>query len=199
MTWSFKSVMCFLSLAFIALCFITLGFILFLGFSDDIQKSDVAVILGNQVHRNGQPYMRLAARLNEGAKLYQAGFFKHIIVSGGIERNGRSEAVVMKNYLVAHHIPASAIIEDSHGSDTWKTALNSKSIMQKNGYKSVLVISQFFHIARTVISFKRVGISPVYHAHAKYFEWRDLYSTPREVLAVYYYLLFHFDQGQHRI
>lgn len=189
---SIRSIFCWLSLAFVALCFITLGFILFLGFSDNIQPADVAVILGNQVHRNGQPYSRLAARLDEGITLYQAGLFKHIIVSGGIERNGRSEAVVMHNYLVAHHIPSSAIIEDSHGSNTWHTALNSKVIMQKNGYKSVLVISQYFHIARTVLSFMRCGVSPIYHAHAKYFEWQDLYSTPREVLGIYYYLLFHF-------
>ncbi|HEV2614377.1 MAG TPA: YdcF family protein [Gammaproteobacteria bacterium] len=193
---SLKSIVWFLSLAFVTLCFITLGFILFLGFSDNTQPADVAVILGNQVHRNGQPSTRLAARLNEGITLYHAGLFKHIIVSGGIEKNGWSEAVVMKNYLVTHHIPSTAIIEDSHGSDTWDTALNSNVIMQKKGYKSALVISQYFHIARILLAFKKCGISPVYHAHANYVELRDLYSTPREVLAIYYYLLFHFDQGR---
>jgi len=103
--------------------------ILGVGFTDNIHQSDVAVILGNQVNRHGLPTPRLAARLNKGIELYQKNFFKHIIVSGGTERNGFNEADVMENYLLAHHIPAAAIIKDRHAKNTWQTAVNTKHIM----------------------------------------------------------------------
>jgi vancomycin permeability regulator SanA len=186
----FKHLIFKLVILFIAGCILTASVIVWIGLSDNTHTCDVAVILGNQIHRNGQPYARLAARLDKGIELYRQSYFSHIIVSGGKEKNGFDEATVMKNYLVAHHIPESAIIKDSHGSDTEKTAINTQFIMHKYGYKSAMVISQYFHIARTKLAFKRCGISPVYNAHANYFELRDLYSICREVPAFYdYYFL----------
>ncbi|WED44059.1 hypothetical protein [Legionella cardiaca] len=33
----------------------------------------------------------------------------------------------------------------------------------------------------------RCNISPLYTAHANYFEWRDIYSIVREIAGLYYY------------
>jgi vancomycin permeability regulator SanA len=169
---------------------LTVSAILYVGFFDNIQKSDMAIILGSKVKRNGLPSRRLAARLNKGIELYQKGFFNRIIVSGGTGKEGFDEALVMKKYLVAHKIPAAIIITDSHGNNTQDTAINSRIIMQKLNLKSALVISQYFHILRATLALKQSGISPVYHAHASYFARRDFYSIFREVVAIYDYLLF---------
>lgn len=194
-----KKIILTLGIVFTLLCLLTASIIVWFGLSDNIHKSDVGIILGNHVHRSGRPSARLIARINEGATLYQQGMIKHIIVSGGINRYHISEAAAMKNYLVTHDgIPASVIIVDSQGSNTWNTAVNAKAIMQKNGFNSAIAISQYFHILRTVISMKRCGVSPVYHAHPSYFEWRDVYSVPREVLAIYYYFLFHHYSATHQ-
>ncbi len=69
-------------------------------------------------------------------------------------------------------------------------AQNSFSIMQQQHLKSATLISQYFHITRTKLAFHQCGIETVYNAHANYFELRDLYSIPREVIAYYNYLLF---------
>jgi uncharacterized SAM-binding protein YcdF (DUF218 family) len=54
---------------------------------------------------------------------------------------------------------------------------------------SVFVVSQYFHLPRARLALERFGISPVYSAHAHFFEWRDLYSSPRELAGyVRYYL-----------
>src|SRR3712207_7177756 len=44
------------------------------------------------------------------------------------------------------------------------------------------------HISRTRLAAKSFGISPVYTAHASYFELRDLYSIVREVVGYGEYL-----------
>lgn len=175
---------------FIFISVLTAGIIVAQGFSDNIHPSDVAIIFGSKVNPNGVPSGRLAARLSKGIELYQQKFFKHIIVSGGTGKEGFDEATVMKLYLIAHQIPAAAIIIDSHGNNTEATAKNTHLIMQQMGFKSALIITQYFHITRARLSFKHNEISPTYNAHANYFEWRDLYSIPREVIAFYDYFLF---------
>ncbi len=188
---SFKNIFYSLLAIFITVCIITAVFIIAYGLNDDIHPADVGVILGNYVNQNGSPSKRLAARLNKGIALYQEGFIKTIIVSGGINKRRIGEGTAMKNYLVLHHIPAPNIIVDNHGSNTWYTAVNTQRIMQQNHWHSVIAISNYYHLARTVFALRRCGISPVYHAHADYFELRDFYSVPREVLAVGYYAVFH--------
>lgn len=169
----------------------TILFIVGYGLHDSIHTADVGVILGNQVHRNGTPSQRLRARLNTGIQLYQRGVIKNIIVSGGINRYRIGEGTAMKNYLLSHGIPASRIIVDNKGSNTWHTALDTKKIMEQRHFDSVIAISQYYHIARTVFALRRCGISPVYHAHAHYVEQLDFYFVPREAVAIYYYFFFH--------
>lgn len=177
-------------LFFVLLFFITAGLIVHDGLSDNIQKADVAIILGTKVNLNGLPSSRLKARLNKGITLYQQEWFHHIIVSGAKGKEGWNEAVIMKKYLVAHGIPNSAIITDKQGVDTQATALNSSRVMSQHGFKSALVISQYFHITRARLALNRCGITTVYQAHANYFDWRDLYAIPREVAGYYdYYFL----------
>ncbi len=179
-------ILCLLTTIFL----ITVFFILYQGFSDHIQKSDVAVILGTKVRANGILSGRLRARLDKGIELYKKGIVNNIIVSGGTGKEKVNEAVAMQSYLLSQGIPATAIVMDKHGHNTAATAKNTLAIMNKRGFKSVIVVSQYFHIARARLAFQQCGIDPIYSAHANYFEWRDFYSTTREVMAYYDYLLF---------
>ena len=115
--------------------------------------------------------------------------FPAIIVSGGIGLSGFDEAQVMKRYLEQEGIPAASIILDSQGSNTLLTAQNAAAIMREKGFGSALVISQYFHISRSRLFLREAGISPVYSAHADYVEWRDIYSTMREVAAIAMHVL----------
>ena len=159
------------------------------GFRDRISESDVAIVFGSKVNPDGTLSTRLAARLNKSIELYRQNMFSHIIVSGGTGKEGVDEAVAMKTYLLAHQIPAAAIFTDNHGNNTEATAKNSLSLMRAHGFKSALIISQYFHISRAHLALKQCGISPLYTAHANYFEWRDMYSLAREVIGYYDYLL----------
>lgn len=158
------------------------------GLNDELGYADAAVVLGNKVELNGEPSVRLKDRLDKAAELYEEGYYKHIIVSGGIGKEGFDEAEVMKDCLVGTGIPGDSIIVDSKGNNTFMTAKNSKEIMIKSDLSSVMVISQFYHITRCKLAFRRVGFEKVYAGHSSFFEIKDIYSLIREFFGYYKYL-----------
>ena len=159
------------------------------GLSDEIHQADVAVVLGNTVEKNGNPSIRLQARLDKTIELYQNGLFPNIIVSGGFGSEGFDEATVMRQYLISRGIPENCIRVDSVGNTTALTAKNASQIMKQNNWQSAMIISQYFHISRTRLAFAHYGVNPIYSAHANYFELRDLYSIFREVIGYFSYIL----------
>lgn len=164
------------------------GLVVFDGLHDNIGKADVGIVLGNKVETNGQPSNRLKSRLDKAVLLYNQGYFKYIIVSGGIGKEGFDEAQVMSDYLIEHKVPLNAIILDNNGNNTYLTAANARRIMEKRRLKSALIITQYYHISRTRLAFSKVGIEKVYSAHANFFELRDMYSLVREFVGYYKYL-----------
>jgi uncharacterized SAM-binding protein YcdF (DUF218 family) len=52
----------------------------------------------------------------------------------------------------------------------------------------VIVVSQFYHISRSKLAFRKAGIESVGGAHSKFYELRDVYSLFREFFGYYKYL-----------
>ena len=152
------------------------------GLRDDIAHADVALVLGNKIELDGTPSPRLRARLDRTLELFRAGYFPSIIVSGGVGKEGYDEAAVMRDYLVSLGVPAGQIIVDSHGDTTFASAVNTARITKERGFKSVLVVSQYFHIPRSRLALKRCNLTEVHSAHAHFFEWRDIFSIPRDTI-----------------
>ena len=173
----------------VAIVAVSIAGLLWVGLRDDVRPVDVAVVLGNHVYGDGTPTPRLAARLDRAAALYHQGLFPTVIVSGGISSSGVDEATTMAAYLASAGVPAEAITRDPHGVNTAATASNTAVWMQAHGARSVLVISQYFHIARIRLAFRQNGVDNVAHAHANYWGWRDFYSVPRELAAITRYAL----------
>ena len=166
------------------------GSIVIDGLRDDVQVSDVGVVLGSKVMPDGTPSDRLRARLDQAAALYKQGMFKHVIVSGGTGVEGFNEAQVMADYLAGQRaVPRAAILLDEHGDNTEATARNSATLMRAHSFNSALIVTQYFHITRCRYALSRAGIETVHSAHARYFEARDLYSTMRELVALPAYWL----------
>ncbi len=159
------------------------------GLRDDIAHADVGLVLGNKVELDGTPSPRLRARLDRTLDLFHGGYFPSVIVSGGFGKEGYDEAAVMADYLVSHGVPAAQVILDSHGDTTFASAVNTARISKERGFKSVFVVSQYFHIPRARLALTRCHITEIHSAHAHFFEWRDMFSVPRDTAgyASYYF------------
>lgn len=168
----------------IAVCYLlAVFFIAARGLDDSLSKADMIVVPGNTVEPNGIPSPRLQARLDAAITVFREGYAPLVFVSGGTGKEGIDEAVAMANYLIAKGIPASAIVIDSQGVDTASTARNASAFMRAKQLKSAIVATQFFHVARTKLALERHGIEVKGNVHARYSEFRDIYSLFREVAA----------------
>ena len=172
-------------------CIILLAtiFLVACGLHDEIGHADIALVLGSKVELDSSPSPRLRARLDRTIELYRAGYFPVIIVSGGLGKEGFDEAAVMRDYLVAHGIPLESVVVDSKGDTTYASARYASGFAFKGTTHSVFVITQYFHIPRARLALKRFDIKTVYSAHAHWFEWRDFYSAPRELVGYIHYFL----------
>jgi vancomycin permeability regulator SanA len=158
------------------------------GLRDDLGHADVALVLGSTVNPDGTLSPRLQARLERTVELFKDGWFGHVIVSGGVGKEGHDEAVAMKDYLTAHGVPESQIIVDGHGNTTFDSARNTRDIAHRQHFQSVLVVSQYFHLPRARLALERFHFAKVYSAHAHFWELRDLYSIFRESVGYLSYL-----------
>ncbi len=162
---------------------------IFDGFTHPKYTADVLVVLGNTVNYDGSLSGRLKARLDCAIQLYKSGQSPHILVSGGLGKEGYWEAEVMKQYLMQNHIPQHVIWVDNYGNNTFLTAQNAYKLNQRLAFNKVIVVSQYFHITRCKMYFKKVGFKQVEGASPFYFEWRDFYALIREFFGFYYGLL----------
>ncbi|MBC7697137.1 MAG: YdcF family protein [Bacteroidia bacterium] len=158
------------------------------GLNDNVFKADLIIVPGNKVELDGKACPRLQARLNEAIEIYNQGQTKSIFVSGGFGKEGFDEATVMSEYLIQHGISQSVIVTDSLGIDIMATAKNASVFMKKHHFTSAIVVTQYFHVSRTKLALKKMGISSIGNAHARFVELRDIYSLAREVIGYITYL-----------
>jgi vancomycin permeability regulator SanA len=176
-------------LSLIALWLIAALILIINGLKERVEPADVAVVLGNEVYLNGEPSPQLEARLDRAVELFRQRLFPQIVVSGGIETNGTDESLAMRQYLMRQGVPAEAIFLDPRGSDTMDTAEDTVALMNQQGWKRIMIISQYFHLPRCRLAFRKAGIKHVLVSHARFFSWRDLWAITRELVAypVYYF------------
>jgi len=155
------------------------------GFTDNGEKADYAVVLGNKVNVDGTLSTRLEKRMECALNLYNSGRVGGFIVSGGLGKEGHYEGDKMKEYLLKHGIPDSLIIVDNNGMNTRNTVTNTLSMQDSLHYENLIVVSQYHHITRTKALFRKAGFRNVYGASPRFFEIRDIYSLLREFVAFY--------------
>lgn len=155
-------------------------------------QTDYALVLGYQVYADATLSPRLRARLDHAVYLHRQGRFKYFIVSGGTDpEHNLNEAYVMTSYLITKGINPAFILSDPQGQTTRTSAINSWSITNKHPgnwsehreHQTILAISQFYHLPRTRMALRQAGFNQVCSSYARYIEWRDIYSTMRELIA----------------
>jgi uncharacterized SAM-binding protein YcdF (DUF218 family) len=114
------------------------------------QKADVAIVLGAAVWGT-QPSPGLRERLDLALRLYQQEYVPFILVSGGLgEGKQIDEATAMKNYLLEKGVPEDSIIIENQARTTYENLLFSKKLMDDYAFRSALIVSHGYHLARAV-------------------------------------------------
>ena len=157
-----------------------------------IPPREVAIVLGTSPRmRSGVSNPYFTKRMDATALLYHHGKIKQILVSGE-KSKGYDEPAAMREYLIYQEgVPASIIIEDPKGFNTYKSILRCKNVYYKD---NVIIVSQGFHNLRALFFARNNNMN------ALGFDARDVTkpesyyrNQSREILArvaaVVYYIL----------
>lgn len=125
-----------------------------------IENPDYILVLGNKLN-DDKPSKALLARLEKAVELSEKYPKARIVVSGGLSKgNSKSEAEVMRSYLVEHGIAEDRIITEESSKNTRENMENSKDIIGDG--KTVIVVTNSFHMLRSLLIARENKLGTVY-------------------------------------
>jgi len=150
-----------------------------------IPKADAIIILGAAINTPA-----LYNRSMEGLRLYQDGKANILVLSGGrISDQDISEAKYMDKVITKNAQGLVPVMLEDQSHTTYENIKNSKALLPDA--KSIIVVSDKFHLARAVLVAKRAGFAHVYWAAPQpyYFSKSELaYYYMREEFAMIAYI-----------
>ena len=136
--------------------------------SIESKKTDVIVVLGAAVWAGGRPSPTLRRRILHAIELLKKGHSDVLILTGGIGKNPPSEAKVMKRIAIEKGVSENQIIVEESAKSTIDSAYACSKIIRMNGWSSALIVTDRYHVLRSVFLFRQFGI-------------RVFFSTPEDV------------------
>ena len=129
-----------------------------------LPKADAIVVLGGG-HYGGwmrrdsvDPDEFKHSRLAAGARAWLAGRAPLIILSGGGNGHGPSEAETMALAIAKTGIPASAVVLEDRSDSTRDNARMTAALARERGMRKVLLVTSSVHMPRARLLFRDVGI-----------------------------------------
>jgi len=131
------------------------------GNKDFVQQSDCIIVLGAAINKD-QPSPVFKERINHAVTLFQQGKAPKIIFTGGLG-NGETytESEAGAAYASRNGVPKSSILKETRSQTTRQNLLEAKALMDANGYRSAIIVSDPLHMKRAVMMAEDIGISAV--------------------------------------
>jgi uncharacterized SAM-binding protein YcdF (DUF218 family) len=126
---------------------------------DEARNADVILVLGAAEYR-GRPSQVLRARLDHALELYQRKLAPLVLTTGGAGGDPVfTEGGVGRSYLIGRGVPPEAIIVENEGETTVESTAMVGEIMRRMGLRSVIVVSDGYHIYRVKRMLQFRGLS----------------------------------------
>jgi vancomycin permeability regulator SanA len=150
-----------------------------------VPQTDCIVVLGAAVWAGGQPSPVFRDRLARAAELYHQGVADKIICSGGVGKNPPAEAEVGKRFLMQAGVAEKDIITEPISSSTSEQAVRIKEIGDTEGFRSIALVTSFFHEKRAIQLFGGAGFNRIEDARCTHERFEDLnFWVAREAAAL---------------
>ena len=158
------------------------------GAVDETRPADVAIVLGAGTF-NGVVSPVYQERINHGVWLYQNGYVKKLILTGGYGAGSTvSDAAAAGQYAISMGMPEADILLEERSAITQENLQYAKEIMEDGGYTTALVVSDPLHMKRAMLLAGDAGIE-AYASPTPTSRYRSL-KTKAKFLAreVFYYI-----------
>ncbi|WML49042.1 ElyC/SanA/YdcF family protein [Neobacillus sp. PS3-34] len=121
------------------------------------QKDHAIVILGYALADDGSMQPTLIERLKAGLAIAKKYPNSKIIVSGGVPKQGVTEADAMSKWLISQGIEKDRILLENNSTDTVENGLFTTAILEKENLKDVTLVTSASHMRRALTVFKEAS------------------------------------------
>jgi vancomycin permeability regulator SanA len=147
---------------------------------NQVPEAQVALVLGAKVYRNGIMSPMFIDRIDTAVELYNKGEVSKILVSGDHTRKNYDEITPAREYILTKQIPLTDILFDSAGINTYNSFYRARNLFK---VKSVVAITQNFHLSRAVFIARSLGLDACGLSADKHLYPKMWFFESREVLA----------------
>ncbi len=120
---------------------------------------DVVIVLGAAVWAGGKPSPALLRRARHGAGLVLAGAAPVLMVTGGVGFHPPAEALVMRDIALEAGLGEDAIVIEDTAPDTLGSGRACAVLMRSRGWSRALIVTDDFHLPRSLLIFRWLGIA----------------------------------------
>jgi uncharacterized SAM-binding protein YcdF (DUF218 family) len=120
------------------------------------RQADAIVVFAGGVGESGQAGGGYQERVAQAVDLYRQGFAPHVVISSGFVFAFK-EAEVMRSLAVANGVPDSAIVLELRAANTYQNVIFTRDILEKNGWRRILLVSSPYHMRRAVLTWKKAA------------------------------------------
>ena len=153
-------------LLLISVYFASLIYVLSFALSPRIpEHADAVLVLGAKVNLDNTPSTELYYRSIEGIAMVQQGRAEYIMFTGGVGLGQTPESEIGARIALQNGIPQDKILIEKESHSTYENISNIKAVADEHGIRSVIVVSDQYHVARGVLVAKRMGFEPVYWSY----------------------------------
>jgi uncharacterized SAM-binding protein YcdF (DUF218 family) len=125
---------------------------------DGARPADAIVVLGAAQY-DGTPSPALRLRLDHAVDLYEDGVAEVVVVTGGRKEGDRfTEAMAGYEYLRDEGVPASALLTEDQGTNTWESLAAAAELLRGEGRTRVVLVSSPYHSLRIEHVAAEVGL-----------------------------------------
>jgi uncharacterized SAM-binding protein YcdF (DUF218 family) len=151
---------------------------------DEARQADVILVLGAAEYR-GRPSPVLRARLDHALELYGRGLARLVMTTGGAGGDPVfTEGGVGRSYLIAHGVPSERIVVESEAESTVESTAMAGEIMHRMGLRSVIVVSDGYHIYRVkrMLQFRGLKVYGSPRKETTHEPWRERWNYVKQAI-----------------
>lgn len=130
------------------------------------READALVVLGYKCI-NGQIDPLLAERLDTALDLWNRFRYRYVVLSGGAVVSERTEAAIMRDYLISKGVDAKRILLEEYSRNTVHNIVNCTLLMRRQHLKTCLYVSNSFHLRRMRYIARRLNIPANFYGSRK--------------------------------
>ncbi len=154
-----------------------------------VPKTDMVMILGAGVLKNGDPSPILAERISEAIILYKTHKVSKILITGNsVNPEIYDETKAIRSALYKLNISKEDLVIDRLGVDTYSSMYRAKNIYHVN---SLLIATQSFHLPRALFIARALHINAygiAVDTSTPYLRnyFREFFAIPKAILNIFF-------------